>query len=107
KPGASNKVADALSRVPADWPESESIPSFHALVSSHTHHIVLQLQQDNVSDPFYKVFHDQHAQGVLPHPYAVVNGILLHASRFVINPASALCHKVISEFHDTPSGGHA
>jgi len=107
KTGASNKVADALSRVPADWPDCEHTSALRALVSSPTYGIITQLQKDNASDSFYQTFHEQHAQGLLLYPYTIMNGVLLHAGRYVLNPTSSLCDSVISEFHDTPSGGHA
>ncbi|MCI38773.1 retrotransposon protein, partial [Trifolium medium] len=51
KPGISNKVADALSRVPADWPPDSDPPSsmMCALVSTPTFSILQQLQQENMS----------------------------------------------------------
>lgn len=51
--------------------------------------------------------HEKHKQGLLPHPYSVVNGVILHKGRYVLSPTSALCNQVLTEFHDTPSGGHA
>jgi len=52
-------------------------------------------------------FHQQQVQGTLPSPYSVVNGLVLHVRHYVLNPSSPLCSIVISEFDDTPSGGHA
>jgi len=82
KPGASNKVADALSRVPADWPIEEHIEqqsAFIALVSSPTFGIVSQLKKENTSDSFFLEFHNQSSQGTLVAPYTIVNGMLLNA----------------------------
>ncbi|PNX80974.1 Ty3/gypsy retrotransposon protein, partial [Trifolium pratense] len=109
KPGASNRVADALSRVPGEWSEADSPPdtSFMALVTTPTFGIVQQLQKENASDPFLLAFHQQHTEGILPIPYSIINGLVLHKGRYVLNSASPLCSLIISEFHATPSGGHA
>jgi hypothetical protein len=109
KPGNSNKVADALSRVPADWPTDSDPPSsmLCALVSMPTFSILQQLQQENVTDKFLLEFHHKLSQGTLPYPYSIVNGVLLHKGRYVLSPSSPLCNQIMSEFHDTPSGGHA
>lgn len=109
KPGASNKVADALSRVPAAWPDWDSPDSsaLLALVSSPTFGIIQQLRKENASDSFLLAFHEKFAQATLMFPYSISNGLVLRHGRYVLNPSSPLCTTIISEFHDTPSGGHA
>lgn len=109
KPGASNKVADALSRVPAEWPEDSVIgsPAFQALVSQPTFSIIQQLQQENTTDPFLIELHNKQLQGTLSYPFSVVQGLVVHKGRYVLGPTSPLCLNIIGEFHDTPSGGHA
>ncbi|CAI8597504.1 unnamed protein product [Vicia faba] len=109
KPGVFNRVADALSRVPAEKAEDDNLGStaLMALVSSPIFGIVQQPRKKNSSDLFLLAFKQQLAQNNLPHPYTIVGGVLLHHGRYVINPASPLCSTVIREFHDAPSGGHA
>jgi hypothetical protein len=79
-PGASNCVADALSRVPAKWSEIDSHPdsTFMALVTIPTFGIAQQLQKENDSYPFLLAFYQQHAEGILSIPYSIVNGLVLH-----------------------------
>jgi hypothetical protein len=109
KPGVSNRVADALSRVPAEWSKNPDCddPSLLALVTTPTFGIIQQLHKENASDPFLLAFHQQHAKGTLVSPYSIMNGLVVHKGRYVLNAASPLCSIIISEFHDTPCGGHA
>ncbi|CAI8595427.1 unnamed protein product [Vicia faba] len=60
------------------------------------------LMQDNHPLAFFSM-----KLGTLVSPYTIVNGLLLKDDRYVLNPQPPLCNLVISEFHDTPSGGHA
>ncbi|KAE9606341.1 putative nucleotidyltransferase, Ribonuclease H [Lupinus albus] len=108
KPDVSNRVEDALSRVPAEWPSDSTTPSnFMALVSIPTFCIIQQHQQENSSDPFLLEFHSCATQDTLEHPFAIVQGMVTHKGRYVLSPTFSLCKTVVSEYHDTPSGGHA
>lgn len=109
KPGNSNKVADTLSHVPSAWHDESETPlaAFQALLSQPTFSIIQQLQHDNVTDPFLIDLHTKHSHGTLSYPFSIMNGLVVRKGRYVISPTSALCIQIISEFHDTPSGGHA
>ena len=100
KPGASNKVADALSHVPAEWPTEDHIAQQYALwtlVSSPTFGIVSQLKKENASDPFLLEFHNQNLQGTLVAPYTIVNGLLLNAGRYVLTLYTLLVAIVVED----------
>ncbi|CAI8615765.1 unnamed protein product [Vicia faba] len=108
-PTTVKQLRDALSRVPAEWPEDSvtNSPAFQALVSQPTFSIIQQLQNENTTDPFLVELHNKQLMGTLSYPFSVVHGLVVHKGRYVLGPTSRLCLSIISEFHDTPSGGHA
>ena len=92
KPGTSNKVADALSRLPDNWskPEptmqyinSESSTSLLARISSPLFDAVPQLRLKNTNDPYLIHLHEHSQQGKLSYAYSIDSVILYFNSRFI------------------------
>lgn len=104
KPGSSNVATDALSRIPLPSPELQVMMGtsrplaaiWEALRYFYKHHqpsaALLTNVQQHPSD---------HAD------YSTSNGLLFHKGRLVVPHDSALQHLIISEYHNTPVGGHA
>lgn len=98
KPGATNKVADALSR------RSQS-PCLNTICSQQA---VLweKLRQLQDVEP-YLVRVGKLAAAAPGQPYAIRNGLVCFKNRVVIPPHSPLMQSLLCEYHDTPVGGHS
>ncbi|KAL9450635.1 hypothetical protein AB3S75_012375 [Citrus x aurantiifolia] len=109
KPGSSNKVADALSRVHPDQ-FSDSINSqaeLFSIISKPTVDILTTLHEDNSSLPDLLLLHNKFATGELSSAFSVREGLLLYNHRYYVSPHSKLKSTLLKEFHDSPMAGHA
>ncbi|GAU35592.1 hypothetical protein TSUD_295280 [Trifolium subterraneum] len=96
KPGKDNKAADALSRMfSLSWsePQSQFLKDLH--------------QEIQRCDYFYPIFLQCVSDKPLDPAYAVRDGLLYWNNRLAIPPKSAMISKILTEFHDSPIGGHA
>lgn len=100
KPGAKNRVANALSRVHGF--DSQ----FMAITIPHWD-FLQKLKTEFLSDPSLH----ELIQRVLTEPdahlhYSVHNELLFYNGKLYIPPSSSLNHVLLEEFHSSPLGGH-
>lgn len=89
KPGSSNKVADALSRI-GDEQQPYNDQVHLQVLSRPIPYLVAQLQNDNKELPDLQEFHRRFSIGTLPPYYSIHNGILLYKGRYFIGENSSL-----------------
>ncbi|VFQ68963.1 unnamed protein product [Cuscuta campestris] len=102
KTGASNRVADALSRIHDTSEEVHTLLTISVPVSS----LMAELQQENQVQEDLVKRHREHQQGELAEPYSVVDGLLYHRRRLCVSSTSPLRVQLIKEHHDTVMAGH-
>lgn len=100
KPGAANKIADALSR------EFVEEAELMALVS------VGGVQWDSFlpeihNDIFIQQLKHELIKGTAPKGYSLESDLVRYKGRLVIPPKSKLVTILLQEYHDTPAGGHS
>lgn len=101
KPGASNRVADALSR------QSSHIGELCTIVTTCGIHWA-EVQSLIHGDPFIKqVREDLEAGRAVPKGYYMDHGVLKFKGRVVLPPKCTLIPKLLHTYHDTPTGGHS
>lgn len=107
KPGISNQVADALSRInEEEVVDHDLVPQFMALVSFPISEFLLELKKENNELSEYQHLHDKFGEGKLSPAFSVNNGIILYKGRYFLSPTSPLREVVMKEFHATKIGGH-
>ncbi|WCJ33627.1 Transposon Tf2-6 polyprotein [Euphorbia peplus] len=101
KPGRENRAADALSRRDEDG-------ELFTLVSIPTWVQGAQMLEEVKQDPqLLKIISDLE-QNIHQHPgYSLQNGVLFYKKRLVLSKTSSWIPKLISEFHNTKTGGHS
>lgn len=98
--GASNRVADALSRV------SDQVECTTLVVPQWQHWDTLRTEL--AEDDFLKKLKDNITSGTQSHVgFTVEQGVLFYKNRLVIPRTSKLISTLIGEFHTTPVGGHS
>ncbi|MCH79300.1 RNA-directed DNA polymerase (Reverse transcriptase), partial [Trifolium medium] len=101
KPGKLNRGADALSRVNEDGEMCQAVSSVKWIderslkegiqQDNHLQQVIKKLQENCDSCPGYEYTH----------------GVLLYENRLVLPAKSTMIPLLLSEFHDTPQGGHS
>ncbi|KAJ9542106.1 hypothetical protein OSB04_028612 [Centaurea solstitialis] len=101
KPGAANRVADALSR------EFSVGKEFGAMVSSWN--IAMEdLEKEITADSFIqRLKQDIEVEAKEHVGYTVTQGRLMYKDRLVIPHNSSFIPKLLQEYHDSASGGHS
>ena len=98
--GASNRVADALSRIPGQ-------PECSVLTIPQWQHWET-LKEELSKDEFLQKIRDDIASGAHQHKgFSLENGVLYYKGRLVIPRTSPLIATIIGEFHNSPIGGHS
>lgn len=101
KPGATNKVADALSRKTVGEMELGTIITTQGVDWA-------ELQKEVEEDWFLKRLREEVAQGDKPLVgFTVEDGKLRYKGRMVIPNTSVIIPKLMIAYHDSPEGGHA
>ena len=99
--GRTNKVADALSRMNHD--DDASLHEISVLLSPD----VEAIRQEVLQDPsLLKIIHLLATDPDKPSPFSVNQKQLLHKGRLVIPRRSNFIQSILSEFHNSPVGGH-
>ncbi|VFQ94095.1 unnamed protein product [Cuscuta campestris] len=100
--GASNRVADALSR----REESDDTAVLFTLYAQPLPKLLDRVRSENssMSDPV--ALHTAATSGTLSAPYSVHNGILYYHHRVCLSTTSNLKGEILQEFHSSPSTGH-
>ncbi|VFQ77888.1 unnamed protein product [Cuscuta campestris] len=107
KTGASNKVADALSR--RDSVPDAGIEDTVQLFLAYAQPMPLLLQdirRDNDTLEDCQTLHKAVHQANAPPHITLHNGLLYYKHRLYISPESPLRQKLLHEFHSTPLAGH-
>ncbi|XP_074350153.1 uncharacterized protein LOC141689695 [Apium graveolens] len=101
KPGAANKVADALSR---EYVNQTELTALISSCGARWADFIPHIQQD----PFIKQLHEDINRGApVPKGYVMDQGILRYKGRLVIPAKSKLVQQLLKEYHDSTLGGHA
>jgi hypothetical protein len=96
KSGASNTVADALSRRDT---EEDSTGALLA-VSGSRFDFIGRLRHAQATDPALVAIHDEISAGTRAAPWALADGLVTYDGRLYIPPASLLLQEIVSAIHD-------
>lgn len=97
KPGADNRVADALSRVMT-----------YSSISVITNSDLIELAEELVRDEKLRGLMQEVIRDPKTHPtYVVAQGCLWHKGRLVLPQNSRRIPLLLEEFHASPWGGHS
>ena len=101
KAGCSNRVADALSR------KQEGEVVLNSLISTPL--VSWEILEDEISkDPVLQALRTDLITQQREHPgFGVVDNRIVYKGRIVIPQTSVFCEKLLYEFHDSATGGHA
>ena len=100
--GRTNKVADALSRV--TYKDDAILQDISVLFSPD----VEAIRQEVLQDPaLLKIIHQLEANPTTSSPFTFNQNQLLYKGRLVIPRKSTFINTVLSDFHNSPVGGHA
>jgi hypothetical protein len=92
KPGAQNKVADALSR--RDTPDGAVLA-----ISAPRFDYVARLRQDQQGHPESVALLDELKAGSRGAPWAIVDGLLTYDGRLFVPPSSPLLQEILAAVH--------
>ncbi|VFQ63811.1 unnamed protein product [Cuscuta campestris] len=107
KSGASNRVADALSRRESPDPVAPDESAKLFLAYAQPLPMLLDdLRRENKECADYTDLHSAVTAGAAPPHISIHNGLLYYKHRLYISPESPLCHTLLHEFHSTPLAGH-
>ena len=104
KSGASNRVADALSRRDVDLPGDD--PSILALLSQPVSAIMQHIRNENKTLPDLIELHQAVAARTAPLHVSVVDGILFFKHRVYLSRDSDVRLDILAESHDAKMAGH-
>jgi len=96
KSGATNTVADALSRRDA---EEDSMGGLRA-VSAPRFDFIARLRRTQAVDPALVAIHDDVRAGTRAAPWTVVDDMVLYDGRLYIPPASSLLLEIVAAVHN-------
>lgn len=100
KPGPSNKVADALSR------QFSGSLECGANISTHSPQWA-DMQQQIDGDNFIQQLRRGIEEGKhVPKGFTVAQGVIRFKGRIVLPNKSAIVQQILSEYLDSPTGGH-
>ena len=101
KPGAANKVADALSRIDGSSSQMMGLIMLQC-------DLVSKIQETYNADPELKQLYQKMLGFLEEHPgFKIVKGIILYHDKIYIPCQSPLKQVLLEEFHATPMAGHA
>jgi hypothetical protein len=96
RPGKDNKAADALSRM------------FHLAWSEPQTQFLQDLKKELLSCEYFSPMYQQCLHNTQSDPaYTIRDGLLYWKDKLTIPPNSQLIPQILTEFHDSPLGGHA
>lgn len=97
-PGTANTAADALSR-------RSNSPCLNAIYAQHSD-LWNDIRRLVAQDP-YLLKLGRAADDKTGGPYVRRDGMIFFNNRLVLPPDSPIIQRLLSEFHDTPMGGHS
>jgi len=105
KPGAANRVADALSRRLEE--EEDRVKEMNILSKPYWRDIEL-VEEENEQDPtLKKIMEDLKSDPESYRNYTLENGRLHYKGRMVLSASSSWIPKLLHEYHTTPLGGRS
>ena len=105
KLGASNKVADALSRRLEE--EEDGGVEINVLSKPYWRDVEL-VEAENQQDPTLRKIMEELRSNPESHGnYTLENGRLHYKGRIVLSSSSSWIPKLLQEYHTTPMGGHS
>jgi len=105
KPGASNKVANALSQRLEE--EEDGGVEINVLYKPYWQDVEL-VKAENQQDPTLKKIMEELRRNPKSHGnYTLENGKLHYKGRMVLSSSSSWIPKLLQEYHTTPMGGHS
>ncbi|GJU89085.1 ty3-gypsy retrotransposon protein [Tanacetum coccineum] len=104
KPGVSNQVADALSRV---FEEEGEVTAAFMTLSQPLVGLLDKLRQENESLEELQVLHRRIDSNEVMEGFRREQGLLLFRDRYYVGAESKLKELLLSEFQDTPMAGHS
>ncbi|CAO2826301.1 unnamed protein product [Amaranthus hypochondriacus] len=100
-PGASNRVADALSRIPETGVEYSSMLSTHGIQWD-------VLQQEVKRDAsLMRIRQAVENNNAVPRGFTLQGDKLFYKGRYVLSHSSPFIAVLLQEYHDSPLGGHS
>ncbi|VFQ83111.1 unnamed protein product [Cuscuta campestris] len=102
KPGASNRVADALSR----REDGEGLIATFMHLSRPVPALMEAIRTENQSQPDLMGLHAAASEGKLPLDFSIADGMLFYRRRLCIGRDSPLWAQLLREYHDSPLAGH-
>ena len=103
KPGVSNQVADALSRM---YEDEELVKAKFMAISQPIVGLLENLNIENETLEELKVLHQQLDNGNGPEGFRREQELLIFHNRYYVGTNSNLKALLLREFHVTPSAGH-
>ncbi|GJS49281.1 ty3-gypsy retrotransposon protein [Tanacetum coccineum] len=103
KPGVSNQVADALSRM---YEADEGVIATFMAMSQPLVDFLAELRGENEGLEELQRLHQKIDQREELIGFRREQGLLIYQDRYYIGAESKLKRALMSEFHDTPSAGH-
>ncbi|GKA29453.1 ty3-gypsy retrotransposon protein [Tanacetum coccineum] len=103
KPGASNQVANVLSRMNE---EVEQVTNAFMSLSQPLVWLMEDLKHENESLEELQQLHQKMDRGEIPIGFRRKNGLVIYRDRYYIGHESRLKTLLLREFQDTPSVGH-
>ena len=102
KAGASNRVADALSR----RDDESDVPQFLPILCQPPPLFLNELKEENRTLGDLIDMHKAVSEGKLAGPFSVHNGLLYYKHRLVLSDQSKLKESLLQECHSAPAAGH-
>ncbi|CAJ2641599.1 unnamed protein product [Trifolium pratense] len=101
KPGAQNRVADALSRVHENPSQCQTITIPHW-------DFIQQLRQSFLADDTLQELMKQVRESLSTHPeFKIIQDLLFYRGKLFIPTNSSIKTMLLEEFHSSPIGGHS
>ncbi|GJU09991.1 ty3-gypsy retrotransposon protein [Tanacetum coccineum] len=104
KPGVTNQVADALSRM---FEEEDNVMAAFMTLSQPLPGLISELRQENEAMDELQQIHQKLDRNEPMEGFRREQGLIVFRDRYYIGSESKLKELLLSEFHNTPTAGHS